>query len=1374
MVVTNQKYIFLSYRSTEAEFALRLAADLKNAGINLWMDRLDLRPGDDWPSAIEKALNDCAAMISVVSPDYIGSRYCLRELTRADRIGRPIFPILLRPIPDSSWPLEIERRQYIDFTRWRDDSIYQTNLQKLIEYLKEEYPDTIQYEPDPQTRYLTRLMAELETQYGILEYIEPANQADLILQQDSATWSRLHFTRRRHIQGAFSLARPASGESFCDIPDNRKTPIYSLYDAIEKCPRAVLVAEPAMGKTTTLRQLILSTAQDRLNQEKNAPLPLWLKLSQWQLELDIESFIRKRWPFDSDPIKLLQRGEIALYLDGLDKLVSPIQDKLLSLQAWLHGPTAPSRVIFTCRKADYKGNRELDLPVIEITEMTPKHIRDFIASYVEDKTAAELVEKIAPKGDWLTPIGRMAQHPFYLSAIILLHVSQPQTPLPNTRGALLRQLTYTLWERACNRAADNFPPYNTISAALTRLAFALQEADMPSFVPVGLALEYLRNPDVLEAAQSANLLQINEGGVRFSYEPLRDYFAALGVQQEGVYTRLMPPQFDRNGRRTPTKWDMPLRLLVGMSQTPDLLIQTIADVDPYLATQCLGDGLKISDATHNQLTERLIHQLETEACVEASQALELLGHGQSKDTLLNVLRTGKWELRRAAYASLSRGKTAPLNRVVQAFKAVADQDLDPPIREATVTALRQMGDDALLGLLSLLHDSQWRIRQNTAWALGEIGDSAAVPALVEALHDSDSAVSAAAATALGYIGDTAAIEPLIAGLNHEQWRVKKAAASALSCIGHAAIDPLLHTLKSGGSETRRLAIEALKTIHDDRARRALLEATYDTDVGVRTAAVGALENMEDAEIVQRLIQLLKDSARASWSRLRINEIAARILDTIGSKEARAALRNMRLYGDPTPPKRSKSDKGSADNLKERLKKDLDTDPLPADEPSIKAQLQSPDWTIRRKAINAVLEHQPELAALHIVPLLKDAEPQVRIAAAAALGKVASDTAIDALIHALADDEPLVYDAALKALIACGASARDALVRALSHRRIHIRAGAIEALAALADPSTVDPLSEKLADNAKPAFTDQPICELAAAALQKIGTQRAFKLVQKWRTRAKTQYYADRGWAVGHTSTVADPLADEQREILLDLLAEMRNPDWDIKQRAADALREYAKTLYGLKDPIAIEHLSEALNDADWTIRWGAAEALAWIGDPAAIPALKQAIADSVVEVRVAVLRALLEIGDPSSAPSIIHALANDKSNMVREAAAEALGIIGDIIALPALGRALDDPDPFVRVAAVQALERLSFGGVVAPMMKALKDEDVNVRWLAAQALAHIATSEIVPDLLPHLSDQSKPQWEKKRVCDFVAEALEYIGTPQALQAVNDWRNKQTE
>ena len=176
--VSERRHIFLSYRSSEADFALKLAADLKNAGVNLWMDRLDINPGDDWRKSLEGAVYSCAALISVLSPAYVSSKYCQRELARADRLGRPIFPVLLGTIAESNWPLEIERQQYIDFSSWQEEVAYQKQLNRLVDILKEKFADQISVIPDPETQYLTHLAAEMETQKGLAEYLEFSTDAD--------------------------------------------------------------------------------------------------------------------------------------------------------------------------------------------------------------------------------------------------------------------------------------------------------------------------------------------------------------------------------------------------------------------------------------------------------------------------------------------------------------------------------------------------------------------------------------------------------------------------------------------------------------------------------------------------------------------------------------------------------------------------------------------------------------------------------------------------------------------------------------------------------------------------------------------------------------------------------------------------------------------------------------------------------------------------------------------------------------------------------------------------------------------------------------------------------------------------------------------
>src|SRR5690348_3714778 len=113
-------HVFISYRIIEKDFAVKLAGDLRKSGIKVWMDRLSgIKPGDDWIQSIQDAINSCSAIIAILSPAYVKSKYCKLELARAAALDRPIFPILLQDLPQADRPILVQNLHYIDF---RDSS----------------------------------------------------------------------------------------------------------------------------------------------------------------------------------------------------------------------------------------------------------------------------------------------------------------------------------------------------------------------------------------------------------------------------------------------------------------------------------------------------------------------------------------------------------------------------------------------------------------------------------------------------------------------------------------------------------------------------------------------------------------------------------------------------------------------------------------------------------------------------------------------------------------------------------------------------------------------------------------------------------------------------------------------------------------------------------------------------------------------------------------------------------------------------------------------------------------------------------------------------------------------------------------------------
>lgn len=130
----SDEHVFLSYRSNEIVFTKKLAFALYERGLKMWMDKLKgIKAGDDWVRTLEVALNESEALIAVLTPDYTESGYCLAELHRVHSRGKPVFPVLLRDVPEDKYPLEIQRTQYVDFRKHEDPVFFKSQLDQLLE-----------------------------------------------------------------------------------------------------------------------------------------------------------------------------------------------------------------------------------------------------------------------------------------------------------------------------------------------------------------------------------------------------------------------------------------------------------------------------------------------------------------------------------------------------------------------------------------------------------------------------------------------------------------------------------------------------------------------------------------------------------------------------------------------------------------------------------------------------------------------------------------------------------------------------------------------------------------------------------------------------------------------------------------------------------------------------------------------------------------------------------------------------------------------------------------------------------------------------------------------------------------------------------------
>lgn len=241
----------------------------------------------------------------------------------------------------------------------------------------------------------------------------------------------------------------------------------------------------------------------------------------------------------------------------------------------------------------------------------------------------------------------------------------------------------------------------------------------------------------------------------------------------------------------------------------------------------------------------------------------------------------------------------------------------------------------------------------------------------------------------------------------------------------------------------------------------------------------------------------------------------------------------------------------------------------------------------------------------------------------------------------------------------------------------------------------------------------------------------------------------------------DSFEYSDEEKILRTLKLLRDDDWGRTQKAAKFLRKFARHLRGTDNPQILRLLRQALNDGNWSVRWASAEALAMLKDPAAVPALSGRLTDPSWIVQVAVVRALVELGAAGQAEKLATLLRSPRKAL-RETAAEALGEMGDAQAIRALGETLQrDDDEFVRFAALRAIHQLDAHEARTHLELALSDSSVHLRWFAMQQLAPSMNETDIPILKQLLKDHEKPSWENETVHDLARMALQRIDSDEA-------------
>ncbi len=233
------------------------------------------------------------------------------------------------------------------------------------------------------------------------------------------------------------------------------------------------------------------------------------------------------------------------------------------------------------------------------------------------------------------------------------------------------------------------------------------------------------------------------------------------------------------------------------------------------------------------------------------------------------------------------------------------------------------------------------------------------------------------------------------------------------------------------------------------------------------------------------------------------------------------------------------------------------------------------------------------------------------------------------------------------------------------------------------------------------------------------------------------------WLALDESLRVKQLKDEAVPTLIELLAAEKDAAPSAAQllgqmKAATAVAPLSRTLLNVKSSNAWEGRAR---------RSAAAKALSEIGGPKVIEPLAMALmSDEDNDVRKACAAGLGEAEGEMAFKSLMQALAADRDGGVRTTCATALGKRGNAAAVGSLAKTvMEDKADYVVMAAQDALGQLKDREGTDCLLKSLNHKNSSIRTHAVQALKLIGDSKAAPAIGDRLKEETDPQTRQAMV-----------------------------
>jgi HEAT repeat protein len=417
----------------------------------------------------------------------------------------------------------------------------------------------------------------------------------------------------------------------------------------------------------------------------------------------------------------------------------------------------------------------------------------------------------------------------------------------------------------------------------------------------------------------------------------------------------------------------------------------------------------------------------------------------------------------------------------------------------------------------------------------------------------------------------------------------------------------------------------------------------------------------------------------------------------------------------------------------------------------------------------------------LVACLDDADVNLRIQAALILGERGDRRAIPALVAHLEDPDANVRFHIIEALGRLRATeACELLMTIVEQRDFFLAFPALHALIRVGTPAIAPRLVPLLADDLLRApviealgelgdeDVSRPLVELLNTSLAptEIIADALSGLYDRYQTRYGAGDYiaalVRRTITAPGTQQILDAVQRMGPDRLPGLARVLGWLDGEAVQRALtrllgqDTVRSQVVEALVRNGPGVVALLAEQLHAEDLETRQAAAVALGRIGDRRAAPALIAALSDR--ELVVAVSGALARIGDGQAFEALIGFL-GDPDSAIRQSVVAALNSIGHADMPQRTVALLGEPDPHVRESALKIAGYFGYARCLDRVITCCRDASETVRRTAVEQLPFFDDPRVVDPLFASLDD------DKASVRSAAVSALARVDHPARADAL---------